>query len=112
MGYNDQGQCPMFVNNQCSIYEDRPQTCRDYDCRVFAATGVAVDEQVQPEIADRVKRWVFEYGCEESRDEHKTVKQAAAFLEENRDLFPPGSLPVTRCYPPRSPSGFTGSSRR
>jgi len=93
MGYNDQGQCPMLVDSQCSIYEDRPQACRDYDCRVFAATGVAVDEQNQPEIANRVKQWVFEYESAESREEHKIVRQAAAFLERNRDLFPPGSLP-------------------
>jgi Fe-S-cluster containining protein len=93
MGYNDQGQCPMFVNNQCSIYEDRPQTCRDYDCRVFAATGIAVDEQNQPEIANRVKQWVFEYESDEDGEQHKIVKQAASFLEKNRDLFPPGSLP-------------------
>jgi len=93
MGYNDQGQCPMLVDSQCSIYEDRPQTCRDYDCRIFAATGVAVDEQSQPEIANRVKQWVFDYESEESREEHNIVKQAAGFLENNRDLFPPGSLP-------------------
>ena len=45
MGYCDKGQCPMLVDNQCSIYEHRPQTCRDYDCRVFAATGISVDQQ-------------------------------------------------------------------
>jgi Fe-S-cluster containining protein len=93
MGYDDQGRCPMLADNQCSIYEVRPQTCRDYDCRVFAATGISVDGQNQPEIADRVKQWVFDYESEESREEHKIVQQAAAFLEMNRDLFPLGSLP-------------------
>ena len=93
MGYGDQGQCPMFVNNQCSIYEDRPQTCRDYDCRVFAATGVSVNCEAQAEIANGVKAWAFTYEREESREEHRMVKAAAAFLERNRDLFPPGSLP-------------------
>ena len=93
MGYDDQGRCPMLVDNECSIYEDRPQTCRDYDCRVFAATGIAVDPQTQAEIANRVKAWVFDYESEGSREEHRIVQQAAAFLEENRDLFAPGSLP-------------------
>jgi Fe-S-cluster containining protein len=93
LGYNDQGHCPMLVDNQCSIYEDRPRTCRDYDCRVFAATGISVDRQNQPEIADRVKRWVFDYESEEGREEHGIVKRATAFLEESRDLFPAGSLP-------------------
>src|ERR1039458_8074282 len=70
MGYDDKGQCPMFVDNQCSIYEDRPQTCRDYDCRIFAATGIAVDQTVQPEIAKRVESWEFNYEGEGSREEH------------------------------------------
>jgi Fe-S-cluster containining protein len=83
----------MFLNNQCSIYEDRPQTCRDYDCRVFAATGISVDGEAQPEIARRVSEWVFEYGSEESRAEQAVVMEAAAFLRENRELFPAGALP-------------------
>src|SRR5437763_4457379 len=40
LGYDDRGQCPMLVDNQCSIYSHRPRTCRAYDCRVFAATGI------------------------------------------------------------------------
>jgi Fe-S-cluster containining protein len=93
MGYNDRGECPMLVNGECSIYEDRPQTCRIYDCRVFAATGIAVDRQTQPEIARRVSQWVFNYESEEGHMEHRVVKQAARFLSENRDLFPHGILP-------------------
>jgi Fe-S-cluster containining protein len=93
MGYDDQGRCPMLVDNECSIYEDRPQTCRDYDCRVFAATGIAVDPRTQAEIASRVQAWAFDYESEGGREEHRIVQEAAAFLEKNRDLFPPGSLP-------------------
>ena len=93
MGYSDKGHCPMLVDNECSIYEYRPQTCRDYDCRIFAATGVPVDPLTQAEIADRVKAWVFDYESDESRQEHRIVKEAAAFLQKNRDLFPQGSLP-------------------
>lgn len=93
MGYNDQGHCPMLVDNECSIYRDRPQTCRDYDCRVFSATGISVDQKTQPEIAERVKAWVFNYESNESIEEHRIVKDAAAFLDRNRDLFPQGSIP-------------------
>jgi Fe-S-cluster containining protein len=93
MGYNDKGECPMLIGNECSIYEDRPQTCRDYDCRVFAATGISVDAQTQPEIARRVQQWAFTYESESSREEHRNLKETAAFLEKNRDLFPQGSLP-------------------
>lgn len=28
-----QGGCAMFVDGQCSIYEDRPLACRQFDCR-------------------------------------------------------------------------------
>jgi Fe-S-cluster containining protein len=92
LGYNDQGHCPMLVDNECSIYEDRPQTCRDYDCRVFAATGISVDPRTQAEIANRVQAWAFDYENEPSREEHRIVQEAAAFLEKNRDLFPPGAI--------------------
>jgi len=94
MGYSDKGQCPMLAGNECSIYVDRPQTCRDYDCRIFAATGVAVDAQAQAEIAQRVEAWEFHYEGEESREQHGILKEAANFLQKNTDLFPPGSLPV------------------
>jgi len=93
MGYSDKGHCPMLVENKCSIYEDRPQTCRSYDCRLFAATGFPVDQKAQPEIAQRAKAWVFDFESEDSRKELRTVKEAATFLQQHRDLFPPNSLP-------------------
>jgi Fe-S-cluster containining protein len=93
MGYNDRGHCPMLIDDKCSIYEYRPQTCRRYDCRVFAATGIPVDRD-QPDIALRVNAWVFHYESEESRQEHSALKDAAAFLQKNRHLFPPGTLPT------------------
>jgi Fe-S-cluster containining protein len=92
MGYSEEGNCPMLVDGECSIYEYRPQTCRDYDCRVFAATGVAVDES-QTEIANRVRVWAFDYASEENREDHRIVREAAAFLLKNRDMFAPGSIP-------------------
>jgi Fe-S-cluster containining protein len=93
MGYNDKGHCPMLVDDKCSIYEYRPQTCRSYDCRVFAATGIPVDRD-QPDIAHRVNAWMFNYESEEGRREHGTLKQAATFLQKNGHLFPPETLPT------------------
>jgi Fe-S-cluster containining protein len=58
LGYDEHGCCPMLVDGACSIYEHRPRTCRVYDCRVFAATGVTPDGQ--PAIAARVVRWRFD----------------------------------------------------
>jgi Fe-S-cluster containining protein len=57
MGYDERGHCPMLVDGDCSIYEHRPRTCRTYDCRVFAGTGVVPD---QPAIAERVGDWEFD----------------------------------------------------
>jgi Fe-S-cluster containining protein len=59
LGYDEHGRCPMLVEGACSIYEHRPRTCRTYDCRVFAATGVEPDA-TQPAIAARVHEWRFE----------------------------------------------------
>jgi Fe-S-cluster containining protein len=92
MGYGDRGQCPMLSDGECSIYEYRPQTCRDYDCRVFAATGLPVDEHNQPEIAHRVGEWSFRYS-EEGRALKAALRRAVSFLQDNRDRFPEGSLP-------------------
>jgi len=58
LGYDEQGRCPMLVDGACSIYEHRPRTCRTYDCRVFAVTGV--EPEGQPSIAARVRDWQFE----------------------------------------------------
>ncbi len=61
MGYNDRGHCPMLINNKCSIYEDRPQTCREYDCRIFSATGISISPEIQSDIAERAASWTFSY---------------------------------------------------
>jgi Fe-S-cluster containining protein len=55
LGYDERGHCPMLVDGACSIYEHRPRTCRTYDCRVFAVTGV--EPEGQPAIAARVAAW-------------------------------------------------------
>jgi hypothetical protein len=94
MGYDEQGRCPMLVDGRCSIYEHRPQTCRDFDCRVFAATGVRQDDDgVQAVIAERVRRWRFDFPGEVDRREYSAVRAAAAFLQEQKGWFPPGMVP-------------------
>jgi Fe-S-cluster containining protein len=93
MGYNERGECPMLVENNCSIYADRPQTCRDYDCRVYAATGTLPDEETQPLIAERVRAWEFETPSEGSKRELAAARASAAFIARSEALFPAGSLP-------------------
>jgi Fe-S-cluster containining protein len=58
LGYDEHGRCPMLVDDVCSIYDHRPRTCRTYDCRVFAATGID-SGATQPAIAAQVRAWDF-----------------------------------------------------
>ena len=97
MGYDERGHCPMLVDGGCSIYEHRPRTCRTYDCRVFPATGIAVDEDddAKAEIAERARRWRFGYPTGTDRIEHDAVQAAARFLAEHSAVLPDGSVPPT-----------------
>ena len=112
MGYDDHGQCPMLKGGECSIYDDRPQTCRDYDCRVFAATGIAVDREAQPEIARRVAAWAFTYENAESRAKSiGRCRRRRPSCKPTATCFPKAACPTTPCNWPPSRCGFTGSSR-
>jgi len=92
MGYDKRGKCPMLVEERCTIYAHRPQTCRDFDCRVFAATGIALDgEGPQAGIAERVRQWRFELPGERDRAELSAVQAAGAFLLAEGERFPPGA---------------------
>lgn len=94
MGYDEKGHCPMWRAEGCSIYAHRPQTCRDFDCRIFTATGIAVGGPAQSPIAERVAQWRFTYPTQESHAEREAVLATAMFLEAHGDLFPEGMVPV------------------
>ena len=85
LGYDKNGRCPMVTGDGCSIYEHRPLTCRNYDCRVFAAAGIAADQQA---ITQRTRRWKFAYPAQDDRDRHASVRAAAAFLQAHAGSFP------------------------
>ncbi len=93
LGYDEQGRCPMLVDNGCSIYEFRPETCRSYDCRIFPAAGVELDEPDKEPIARRARRWRFDHPTELDRVEHGAVRAAARFVREHRDELPAESRP-------------------
>jgi Fe-S-cluster containining protein len=57
LGYDERGHCPMLVDDQCSIYEHRPRTCRTYDCRIFPAAGLEIDDDDKARIARQSQRW-------------------------------------------------------
>ena len=92
MGFNEQGQCPMLDKDQCSIYLARPRTCRVFDCRVFAATGVFPTEPEKAEVTARAQRWAFSYDSEDSEQLAIAVRAAGTFLRDHssalQDLLP------------------------
>lgn len=93
MGYDKHGSCPMLKNGQCSIYAQRPQTCRSFDCRVFSAAGIDAGD-VKGRISQRLELWEFEYPSDEDRQAHTAVKAAAHFIQHNADVFPGGRIPA------------------
>jgi len=94
MGYNEQGACPMLIDERCSIYEHRPQTCRDYDCRIFTATNIAAGDGVKAEVNEQAARWQFEYAQETDRLKQSAVSAAINFLAEHCALFEQDLLPT------------------
>lgn len=94
LGYDENGHCPMLINGACSIYEHRPRTCRTYDCRVFPAAGVELDDEDQLAIAQRARRWRFSFPAEVDRTEHDAVRAAARFVREHEDLLPEDVVPA------------------
>lgn len=91
------GSCPMFSGGLCSIYAQRPQTCLDYDCRVFAAAGLEAGED-KPVINRRIRAWKFNYESEAARAEHQAIQAAAQFIQQYADDFPSN-------WAPRVPAG-------
>ncbi len=94
LGYDEHGHCPMLGDGGCSIYEHRPRTCRTYDCRVFPAAGVEVDDEDQLPIARRARRWQFSFPAEVDRIRHTAVRAADRFVREHRDLLAGAGVPT------------------
>ena len=90
LGYDENGRCPMLTGHKCSIYEHRPLTCRTYDCRVFAAAGIAAD---RAQITQRTRRWKFSHPTIDDREQHAAVQAAARFVRERAECFPGGAVP-------------------
>ena len=95
LGYDEHGRCPMLAGGRCSVYDDRPLTCRTYDCRVFAAAGIDAD---RAPITRLTRRWEFSYPTQDDRDRHAAVRAAARFARERAQCF-------TGALPPDDPVG-------
>jgi hypothetical protein len=95
LGYDERGHCPMLIDDRCSIYADRPRTCRTYDCRVFAASGVTIDDDPdKATIAARAARWRFRFPATDDAARHEAVRTATEFLLSHADLLPAEAAPA------------------
>ncbi len=95
MGYDRAGRCPMLTDTGCSVYEHRPRTCRTYDCRVFAATGVELDDPGKAAIAARVGQWRFDVASPEDDRARQALESAVRYIRAHADEMPEGSAPQT-----------------
>lgn len=93
MKYREDGTCPMLLEGNCSIYAHRPQTCRDYDCRIFAAAGIEAGGADKPVINRRVREWQFRYASSNDQRAHEAVRAAASFIRQQRSAFPGSRAP-------------------
>lgn len=86
------GACPMLEAGKCTVYDVRPQTCLDYDCRIFAAAGIEAGEG-KAVINRRVREWRFSYPDDADQRAHEAVRSAARFIRERSNSFP-GRVPT------------------
>ena len=93
LGYDENGHCPMLTDKKCSIYEHRPLTCCNYDCRIFAATGIESDVDDKNLITQQIKRWKFNYLTKHDYNLHLAIQTTAKFLQEQSEYFPGGVAP-------------------
>ena len=94
MPYNDRGHCPMLIDFECSIYEHRPMTCRTYDCRIFPAAGLKIDEPEKGLIAAQTQRWRFQYPATGDETRHHAVTAAGSFLRDHVEMLEQIGLPT------------------
>jgi Fe-S-cluster containining protein len=87
LGFDENGHCPMLIGEACSVYRERPATCRTYDCRIFAATGIAEPGSEKAAIMSRARRWKFSYRDELSREKHAALVAGARYLASGASGF-------------------------
>lgn len=75
--HDEHGRCPMLTDRGCSIYEDRPRTCRAFDCRVFTATGLRPQGAGEADVARRADRWRFDVADDDDQRRHGAIRAAA-----------------------------------
>ncbi len=92
LGYDRNGHCPMFKKGRCSIYEYRPETCRQYDCRVYPATGIFPDDK-KSQIYEKAKGWKFNISSSNDIKTFEAIQKASKFIKKYSRLFPKTFFP-------------------
>jgi hypothetical protein len=76
----DDGRCPFLKAGNCSIYDYRPQTCRDYDCRDYAMAGqVVTDGPANVEINTSIVRHL-------KNNRYRVIGPYARYVREHMEL--------------------------
>jgi len=88
--HDEHGRCPMLTDAGCSIYEHRPRTCRAFDCRVFAATGLRPEGEGTVDVARRADRWRFDTSTDDDRRRGAAIRAAVERLSSRIER--PGDL--------------------
>lgn len=88
MGWRHDGTCPALETGRCTIYAQRPMTCRDYDCRVFVPAGLEAGDERKAVINARVRAWRFTFEADAERDAFDAIRRAATFIRDKRESFP------------------------
>jgi uncharacterized protein len=91
---NADGTCPLLSCGRCSLYAHRPQTCLDYDCRVFTAAGIEAGGADKAVINRRVREWRFRFSGDQDRRAQAAVQAAATFIRASPESFPRGRAPL------------------
>ena len=109
----------MLACGKCTIYAQRPQTCLDYDCRVFTAACLEAGGTDKAVINRRVGEWQFSFATRADREAQAAIAAAAAFILTQRAHFPTGTVPLNalgiaalalRVYPVFLPPGPPSSA--
>jgi len=88
MAWRQDGTCPALESGRCTIYEQRPTTCRDYDCRVFVPAALEAGDERKAVINARVKAWRFTFEDDAQRRAFEAIGRAARFIRDKRRAFP------------------------
>ena len=78
----------MLGSSGCTIYDRRPRTCRSFDCRIFAATGIEPPGGSDSKVAERVRDWTFD-DSDDQGVTRRALDETLMFLKAFEEVFIP-----------------------